>query len=106
MEINFTKDYLKELYREGRAHNKKYRFQKDIVKRYKRTIDILQVVEHPNELFQFRALNFEALKGDKEGLYSVRVSQKYRLEFKVYNLKQNQMFISICDIEELSNHYK
>lgn len=39
MEITFTEDYLKELYEEGKAKNKKYRFQKDVIKKYKQTID-------------------------------------------------------------------
>lgn len=106
MEINFTQAYLKELYQEGKATNKKYRFQKEIIKKYKRTIDIMQVVDHPDQLLKFRGLNYEALKGDKEGLYSVRVNQKYRIEFKVYNVQNHQVLISICDILELSNHYK
>jgi proteic killer suppression protein len=39
MEITFTKTYLQELYEEGKAENKKYRFQKSVVKGYKGTID-------------------------------------------------------------------
>ncbi len=31
MKIIFEKDYLKQLYEEGKAKNKKYRFQKSVV---------------------------------------------------------------------------
>lgn len=34
MEINFEKDYLRELFYNGVTKDKKYRFQPDIVKRY------------------------------------------------------------------------
>lgn len=38
MEITFEKEYLRELYEEGKASNKKYRFQPDIIKRYQARI--------------------------------------------------------------------
>lgn len=43
MKIIFTKEYLKQLYEDGKSSYKKHRFQKDIVKRYKTTIDKLRV---------------------------------------------------------------
>lgn len=39
MEIIFSKKYLKELQLTGKTSDKKYRFQPDIVKRYRKTID-------------------------------------------------------------------
>ncbi len=48
-------------------------------------------------------LNYEKLKGDKSGLESVRVNDKYRIEF--ISTKENNE-ITICNIIELSNHYK
>lgn len=41
MEIIFEEDYLRELYYEGKAHNKKYRFQPQIIKKYVRVIDLM-----------------------------------------------------------------
>lgn len=41
MEITFEEDYLRELYYEGKAHNKKYRFQPQIIKKYVRVIDLM-----------------------------------------------------------------
>ena len=35
MEIIFEEDYLRELYYEGKAHNKKYRFQPQIISNLK-----------------------------------------------------------------------
>ena len=48
---------------------------------------------------------YEKLHGDKEGLSSVRVNNQYRIEFE--ETKQNGEDIStICNITELSSHYK
>lgn len=41
MEIIFAKEYLKELQLTGKTSDKRYRFQPDIIKRYRRTIDRL-----------------------------------------------------------------
>lgn len=47
---------------------------------------------------------FEALKGDKKGLYSIRVDLKYRLEFSIE--KDEIALQEIVMIEDLSNHYR
>lgn len=43
MEIKFEEDYLSELYYEGKAHDKKHRFQPQIVKKYVRVIDLMEL---------------------------------------------------------------
>ena len=44
MEILFDKPYLEKLYYTGRTTDKKYRFQPQIAKKYRKTIDILESV--------------------------------------------------------------
>lgn len=55
-------------------------------------------------LYQIKSLNFEALTGDKAGLFSIRVNNKYRIEFALDTDSERPM-ISLCNIIELSNHY-
>lgn len=106
MEINFEKDYLRELYEQGKTQNKKYRFQPTVVKQYKNTIDKLRVANCIQELAFFRSLNYEKLQGDKKGIESVRVNQQYRIEFYSTTESKGSDTITICNIIELSNHYK
>ena len=42
MIVIFEKDYLQELYTKGQAHDKKHRFQPQIVKKYIRVIDLMK----------------------------------------------------------------
>ena len=102
MEIEFEKNYLRELFYEGKSSDKQHRFQPDIVKRYVRVVNILDSVNTITELYRFRSLHYEKLIGDKAGLESVRVNSQYRLEFK----SSADKGITICSIIELSNHYK
>ena len=102
MEIVFEKEYLKELYYEGKTTDKHHRFQRNIVKRYVRVINILESVKGPIDIYRYRSLHYEKLQGDKAGLESVRVNDKYRVEFRTTETGG----IVICSITELSNHYK
>ena len=104
MEIIFEKDYLRELYYEGKTSDKQHRYQPQIVKKYIRVVDILDAVNTVTDLFRFNSLHYEKLSGDKEGLESVRVNDQYRIEFK--SSAETDKNITICNIIELSNHYK
>ena len=105
MEIKFEKKYLKELFCTGETTDKKCRFQPQIVTKYRKTVDILESVSCVEDLFRYNALNYEKLKGDKEGLESVRVNDQYRIEFRT-TIVVSETVVTICNIEEFSNHYK
>lgn len=106
MKIVFEKDYLEQLYAEGKARGKKYRFPKGLISKYKQTIDKLRVANKVEDLYPFKCLNYEKLIGDKKGLESVRVNQQYRIEFRSTVEGEKPDTITICSIVELSNHYK
>ena len=105
MEITFEEDYLRELYYEGKAHNKKYRFQPQIIKKYVRVIDLMASLNSTEDFYRYKALHYEALVGDKKDRESVRVNDQYRIEFHS-EVVGNEKQITICNILELSNHYK
>lgn len=57
------------------------------------------------ELMPINSLHYEMLKGDKAGISSVRVNNKYRIEFTVRDSLEEPI-VTVCNIIELSNHYK
>lgn len=105
MVITFGKEYLKELYETGRCGDKKHRYQPDIVKRYRKAVYALSMAACVEDLFRVHSLHYEVLKGDKAGVSSVRVNDQYRIEFTVSE-DGSQPILYVCDILELSNHYK
>lgn len=104
MIVTFEKPYLRELFEQGRCSDKKHRYQPQIVKGYRRRIEQLRAAPRPETLYRLISLNFEALKGDKAGEFSVRVNDQYRIEFTMGAFEDNPM-LTICNIVELSNHY-
>lgn len=105
MYVTFQEKYLQDLYEQGATDDKHHRFQPDIVKRYKRCIDLMKKVPDTISLAKYNSLNYELLKGDKQGISSVRVNNKYRIEFTVRE-KTSEPVITVCNIIDLSNHYK
>lgn len=103
MTVVFDKDYLKDLYLTGKA-DKKHRFQPDIVRKYKRCIDYLKHSRSVADLFQIASLRYEVLKGEKAGISSIRVNDRYRVEFIVR--ESGEPVVIVCNILELSNHYR
>lgn len=105
MEITFEKEYLSELYYKGECVDKKHRFQPPVVKKYVKTINILESVSSIEDLFLYNGLHFEALQGNEKNIFSVRVNDQYRIEFTTKQVV-SEIVVTICNIEELSNHYK
>ncbi len=104
MDIIFNEEYLQVMYLTGQT-DKKHRFQPQIIRKYIRVIDLM--IESPNviDLNRYHALHYEKLKGDKAGLSSVRVNDQYRIEFEEH-IKDGETIATICNITDLSNHYK
>ena len=105
MEIDFEEEYLKELYYNGKTKDKKHRFQPQIVRKYIRVIDLMESLDSIEDLYRFASLHYEVLLGDKKDRESVRVNDQYRIEFKSHK-EGKEPQITICNILELSNHYK
>lgn len=105
MIVNFEEEYLRQLYEDGKCKDKKHRYQPDIVRRYQKVIRFLTAASSIAKLWPIKSLNYEVLTGDKSGRSSVRVNGQYRVEFLVTQTS-DEPIVTVCNILELSNHYK
>jgi len=92
-------------YYKGKTTDKKYRFQPEIIKRYKLRIETLENAASIEDLFQINLLRYGVLQGNKKGISSIRVNDQYRIEFTTSEV-ESETIVTICNILELSNHYK
>ena len=83
MTLIFDKDYLSELYYTGKCTDKKHRFQPSVVRNYVKRVITLADAPNIEALYVMNSLNYEVLSGNKNGISSVRIDKKYRLEFLV-----------------------
>ena len=105
MVVTFNEDYLERLYTKGDTAIKKLRFQPQIIRGYQKAVKYLIQAKRKEDLFPFKSLHFEALHGDKEGRFSVKANSQYRVEFTLTETS-DEPIVTICNIIELSNHYK
>ncbi|MCM1169282.1 MAG: type II toxin-antitoxin system RelE/ParE family toxin [Bacteroides sp.] len=105
MIVVFEEEYLRQLYEEGRCKDKKHRYQPAIVRRYQKAIRFLITASSIEALWLIRSLNYEVLTGNKAGRSSIRVNDRYRVEFTVTQTTEEPI-LTVCNIMELSNHYK
>jgi proteic killer suppression protein len=106
MKIEFEKEYLRELYETGKTTDKKHRFQPQVVNGYLKCVRALYRALRIEDLFPIKSLHYEKLKGDKQGLSSVRINDQYRLEFCEIENPNNILEIEICSLVDITNHYK
>ena len=106
MKVEFEKEYLSELYETGKTTDKKHRFQPQIVNGYLKCTRALDEAACIEDLFRYNALDYQKLKGHKQGLSSVRINDQYRLEFRELFNTNNIPEIVICSLVDITNHYK
>lgn len=104
MNVEFEKEYLAELYETGKCKEKKYYFQPQVVNGYLKCVKALISAMRIEDLYHYKSLKYERLKGDKKGLSSLRINRKYRLEFKEIT-DENRTMVEICSLIEITNHY-
>lgn len=105
MYIEFDKEYLRELYTDGKTSDKKHRYQPKVIKGYQKAVFLLSSANVITDLFRNNSLNYEVLQGDKKGISSVRIDRQYRLEFTVRE-ELNEQIITVCRLLDICNHYK
>ena len=105
MIVTFEEDYLRELYEDGQASDKKHRFQPQIVRKYTHIVDLMMEEANVLGLTKYGGLHYEHLHGDKEGFSSVKVNDQYRIEFREI-IEGNKTIAEMVSLTELSNHYK
>jgi proteic killer suppression protein len=80
-------------------------FQHNVIKQYKKKIQILIAIDSIDELILFKSLNFEKLKGKRKNDYSIRLNNQYRLIFTISSEK-NEIIFNVVVINEISKHYE
>jgi len=103
MRVYFATNELQELYETPLNNLKgKQKFPQDIIKQYKKKVQLLIAIPKLESLAQFRGLYFEYLKGDKKGQCSIRLNDQYRLIL----IPMSEDKLQIVMVNEISKHYE
>lgn len=80
MEITFDDESLDQLETDAAFNGG---FADSIVKAYRKRLQQIRAAQDERTFYASRALNFEKLKGDREGQYSMRLNDQWRLIVKL-----------------------
>lgn len=106
MEIIFGSQLLIDLYEGTKNNDKQFRSNPTLVKQYIKTVNNLKAIEKVTQLYQFKNLNYEKLKGGLKIYSSVRINKQYRLIFEELSSSDQPLEIIIFKLEEISKHYE
>ena len=81
---------MRQLYEDGKTTDKKHRFRPHIIARYQLRVKLLEQAASVEELYPLHSLHYD---------------DQYRIEFTVKQVAAETV-VTICNILELSNHYK
>lgn len=103
MEVRFEDVKLEKLFvtplKELRG---KQAYPYEVIKQFKKKIPILMAIGKIDELRIFKGLNFEYLKGNRNGECSIRLNDQYRLIFAP--VSENE--VKVILVTEISKHYE
>lgn len=98
MEVKFKTDRLQKCYQDEKARKKSW--GEKVAKLYVQRVDILYAAPDAQALRALRSLDFHALKGDRQGQYSMRIDNVYRL---IVTFENQPM--TVVSVEEVTKHY-
>ncbi|WP_165367557.1 type II toxin-antitoxin system RelE/ParE family toxin [Phytoactinopolyspora endophytica] len=77
MRLAFDDEHLRRLYEEAGFNHP--RFGRDLVRSFRKKVNLIGAATNEFELRQHKALHLEKLKGDRDGQHSIRLNGQYRL---------------------------
>lgn len=77
MHVSYKDDRLRRL-AEDPSYSQK-RWGPEVVKAYRKKIQLIQAAVDDRDLYASRALRLEKLQGDRAGTYSIRLNKQFRL---------------------------
>lgn len=105
MHVITDNDALMELYTAGKSDDKRYkRLPESTISGFVKAVNIMMNAKRIEDLFHYKGLNYERLKGSLKDFESVRCDKKYRLLFKSSAL-DNSVIVTEVELFEITDHY-
>ncbi len=95
MEVEFEDEGLARLETDP-DHNPGY--GPEVIKQFRKRIQLIRSAPDERDFYALRSLNFEKLKGDREGQYSMRLNKQWRLILKLVKRESDPKLVVIVSI--------
>lgn len=103
----YTEDVaLLELIMYGKTEDKRYRkLPKEAIKGFIKAVKYLKAAGRIEDLYRFKGLNYEVLRGDYTGYESVRCNDTWRLIFRSC-AQEGYIIVTEIHLIKISHHYE
>jgi len=98
MQVSFRAKRLEECYTSAAKAQRDW--DEKTGRRYIERVNILKTAKSAADLYKIPSLNFHPLKGDKQGLYSITLVGRWRMEVSFQDER-----LTIVRVEEVTRHY-
>ncbi|MGF7191904.1 proteic killer suppression protein [Robbsia andropogonis] len=98
MEVEFEDDDLDRLETDGSFTAG---FAAEIVRAYRKRLQQIRASRDERDLYASKGMNFEKLKGDRAGQYSLRLNLQWRL---IVKLKKNGLYAVVAIVQIVDYH--
>jgi len=95
--FQFISRRSRELYEENNGAEK---YPPGIVDAFFDVVNLLGEIQDEKELWKFKSLNFERLRGKLKNFFSLRLNKQYRLLVKLLEDKDGQKFFEVGKIDD------
>ena len=99
MRVLWGDKQLEEYYKDSRKAEAKW--GKPVAKKYAQRIKLLLDIAEFRELYQYKSLHTEKLKGTRKGEHSIRLTEKDRL-ILIKGATEDQVIVTEVDIDHYS----
>jgi proteic killer suppression protein len=74
-------------------------FGREVVRAFRKRMQMIRAVRDERDFYALKSLHFEKLKGDREGQYSMRLNQQWRLILEIEKRSNSStvVIVSIVD---------
>ena len=100
MKIRFDDEDLRRLYEE--ADYPCSSLGPDVIRAFRKKVGYLAAAQSELDLYQYKALHFEKLKGKRKGQHSIRLDRRWRLILRIESDAEGRLLVVV----EMLNHYE
>lgn len=97
--------YLEQLYTGQVCTDKRFKSNPALTKQVQKVIRFISTAAIFSDLQRIGSLNIEALGGNRNGYWSARINDQYRLIFRTEPTEVEPKDISAIILTEITNHY-
>lgn len=96
MEVDFEDESLRRLEKEF-GYDAGY--SRELVKAFRKKMQVIRAAKDERDFRAMRSLNFEKLKGDREGQYSMRLNSQWRLILRFTQRGDGKVLVVISIVD-------